>query len=93
MLKPQAAGLPIVASDSALRSASIVRDGHNGFLCETSREAYAAAIARIEEPLTGQKYGRGSLRLGGPGKAGRWDDCADRYIRLYRQLLEDMADG
>lgn len=84
MLEAMAAGLPIIASDM-LAHASIVADRRTGELCNSS-EAYAAAVNRIEDPSINQQYGS-AARQWAMREVGTWDDCAERYVRIYRRLL------
>ncbi|MBS0486238.1 MAG: glycosyltransferase family 4 protein [Proteobacteria bacterium] len=90
MLEAMAAGLPIIASRMPAH-ADIVQDGVTGNLCASPAD-YAQAIATIE--------GRdANLRMGAAAREwiarelGTWDDCAARYVRIYRRLLGQPDHG
>lgn len=84
MLEAMAAGLPIIASRMPAH-ASIVKDEHTGILCETP-ESYGSALAHLEESTTNQHFGE-AARDWAKQEVGTWDDCAQRYTRIYRKLL------
>ncbi|MGH8111436.1 MAG: glycosyltransferase [Rhodanobacteraceae bacterium] len=85
MLEAMAAALPIIASRMPAH-ADIVSDGVTGTLCDTAA-AYAAALFAAENA-------EANLRMGAAARAwvareiGTWDDCAARYVGIYRELLE-----
>ena len=89
MLEAMAAGLPIVASRMPAH-ASMVEDGVTGSVC-SSREDYSAAVLRLEDASTNRDYGA-AARAWAAREIGTWDDCANRYARIYRQLL-GMSDS
>lgn len=84
MLEAMAAGLPIIASHMPAH-ASIVDDGVTGMLCDTPL-SYADALQRLEEPGFNRQLGS-AARQRAIREFGTWDDCAQRYIRIYRRLL------
>jgi glycosyltransferase involved in cell wall biosynthesis len=84
MLEAMASGLPIIASQMPAHS-GIVQDQKTGRLCNSS-ESYAAALEELENPATNKQYGE-AARHWVSSKMGTWDDCAQRYITIYRQLL------
>jgi glycosyltransferase involved in cell wall biosynthesis len=86
MLEAMAAGLPIIASRMPAH-ATIVRDGQTGILCE-SPESYRQALNTLEDDPVNRRYGE-AARQRVAIEMGTWDDCARRYVRVYRQLLGD----
>lgn len=83
MLEAMAAGLPIVASRLPAH-ADIVENGQTGYICETP-DHYGAALSALEDPGLNQKFGEAARALV-TQMFGTWDDCAIRYLRIYRQL-------
>jgi len=88
MLEAMAAGMPIVASRLPAHSDLLV-DGRTGVLCD-SQSSYADALASLEQPETNHRIGQ-AARAWVRGALGTWDDCAARYVRLYRELLGPAA--
>jgi glycosyltransferase involved in cell wall biosynthesis len=86
MLEAMAAGLPIIASRMPAH-AGVVDDGRTGILCD-SAQGYGTALARLEEPGTNRSFGE-AARVWAVREIGSWDDCAERYTRIYRKLLEN----
>ncbi|HUX24292.1 MAG TPA: glycosyltransferase family 4 protein [Burkholderiales bacterium] len=84
MLEAMAAGLPIVASRMPAHG-TIVDDGHTGILCE-SPESYRRALEHLEDSAINQRFGE-AARDWARREVGTWDDCAQRYTRIYRRLL------
>ena len=84
MLEAMAAGLPIVASNMPAH-ASIVFDGETGRLCD-SKDNYGASVRELEDATTNRHLGEVARRWV-TAEIGTWDDCADRYVSIYRQLL------
>lgn len=83
ILEAMASGLPIIASRLPAHD-DLLGDG-GGILCATAGETLAALKAMSdsrENRLLGQ-CGRTRIQ----GEMGTWDDCAQRYITLYRELL------
>ena len=88
MLEAMAAGLPIVASRMPAH-ADIVGDGMTGFLCDSPAE-YAAALTALEDPDANSRMGN-AAREWVLREIGTWDDCASRYVTIYRELLGSTA--
>jgi glycosyltransferase involved in cell wall biosynthesis len=84
MLEAMAAGLPIIASDMPAHS-GLVSHGVTGLLCRDSA-SYADAFGQLEDAAINSAYGEAS-RSWVRGEIGTWDDCAERYAALYRQLM------
>ncbi|MFK2872295.1 glycosyltransferase family 4 protein [Dyella lipolytica] len=86
MLEAMAAGLPIIASHMPAH-ATIVDDGNTGILCE-SYEDFQLALKTLEDNTTNVRFGS-AARAWVSREMGTWDDCAQRYIRIYRSLLRN----
>jgi hypothetical protein len=60
--------------------------GDGGVLCDTP-EGTLAALDALADPATNRALGaRGRARM--QADIGTWDDCANRYVSLYRHLQE-----
>ena len=88
MLEAMAAGLPVVASDLAAHR-DFVRQGETGLIVG-SREEFSAALRRLESPDENRRIGA-AARAWVREHIGIWDDCARRYVALYRQLAGSEA--
>lgn len=88
MLEAMAAGLPIIASDMPAH-ANLVQHGSTGQLC-SSEPGYASAIEHLEDTENNLAAGAAS-RAWVAREIGTWDDCAQRYVKLYRELLVSDA--
>lgn len=86
MLEAMAAGLPIIASAMPAH-ANLVEDGVTGRLCACVDD-YAEALARFEDPGANRAAGD-AARQWAAREIGTWDDCAERYARLYSELTGD----
>lgn len=89
MLEAMAAGLPIIASRMPAH-ATIVNHEHTGMLCDT-RDDYQTALDTLEQPDVNERVGQ-RAREWALSEIGTWDDCAQRYTRIYRTLLENSPD-
>lgn len=90
MLEAMAAGMPIIASRMPAH-ATVVTDGETGLLCD-SPQSYGDALARLEDAATNQQFGEAARRRVND-ELGTWDDCAQRYIRVYNRLRGDTHGG
>jgi glycosyltransferase involved in cell wall biosynthesis len=90
MLEAMAAGLPIVASRMPAH-ADIVNDRVTGALCD-SPESYQQALTALEDRSTNLRMGQ-SARAWIERELGTWDDCAARYVQIYRRLLGPSEHG
>ncbi|MFT3896968.1 MAG: glycosyltransferase family 4 protein [Thermomonas sp.] len=89
MLEALASGLPIVASRLPAHD-DLLAGGEGGVLCASAGEAQAALRA-LADPAANRAlglHGRARMQAG----IGTWGDCAERYVTLYRALL-DQARG
>ena len=84
MLEAMAAGLPIIASRTPAH-ANIVTDERTGILCD-STAGYRNALDQLQDVDTNTRFGA-AARSWALEKIGTWDDCAQRYTRIYRHLL------
>lgn len=88
MLEAMAAGLPILASPLPAHT-NIVFPGSTGALCDTPA-GVAEALQHYEDPTENRRAGQAARNWVG-SEIGTWDDCAARYVALYRQLRELRA--
>lgn len=85
MLEALAAGLPIVASRLPAHD-DLLREGNGGVLVD-SPETTLDALEELADPAANRALGlRGRARM--LADIGTWDDCAGRYVALYRHLQE-----
>lgn len=90
MLEAMAAGLPVVASRLPAH-VDIVEDGRTGFICDTPQQ-YAGALGALENPERNLQIG-GAARQWVRQSFGTWEDCAVRYLSMYRELLSGVPHG
>lgn len=84
MLEAMAAGLPVIASDLPAHR-DIVSHRITGWIAGTQEEA-RAGLEWAEVPENNQAAGI-SARAWVREHVGTWDDCAARYVTLYRKVL------
>jgi glycosyltransferase involved in cell wall biosynthesis len=85
ILEAMAAGLPVVASGIPAHVDLV--DALSGCLCG-NRDEFAGAITLLEDELKNRAFGlhaRERVRR----EFGTWDDCAARFIALYRRLTDE----
>ena len=85
-----AAGLPIIASNIAAH-ASFLRHRETAWLCQDERQV-REGFDWLENQATNTRVGKAAHRWV-RDTVGTWDDCAQRYHMLYRQLLEAASHG
>lgn len=84
VLEAMAAGLPVIASRLPAHN-ELIMHGETGFLVdnfESFEEAYRH-VSRADENLRIGNKARAWIRQ----EIGSWDDCAERYVRQYREIL------
>jgi glycosyltransferase involved in cell wall biosynthesis len=84
MLEAMAAGLPIIASDMPAHI-DVIKHGINGWVVSNPQE-FKNAIFSFGNAETVKRMG-GSARSWILENIGTWDDCAERYITAYHDLL------
>lgn len=88
MLEAMAAGLPIIASALPAHSDLIV-DRQTGRICASCRD--------VGQAMYELGYSDANIAMGARARqwvmdrVGTWDDCADRYVTLYRALLDETT--
>lgn len=85
ILEAMASGLPVIASGIPAHR-DIVIEGKTGHLCD-SRQEYTEALERLENWDINRKCGDTARNLIAQ-ELGSWDDCASRYVKIYRDLFE-----
>jgi glycosyltransferase involved in cell wall biosynthesis len=88
MLEAMASGLPIVASPIPAHL-DIVENEVTGLICD-SAENYAQAIASLTNTQRNTQMGH-AARARVQRDMGTWDDCAARYLNIYRELMKTRA--
>lgn len=85
MLEAMAAGLPIIASAIPAHE-NLLQNYQTGCLCH-SQEDFVNAIRQLSEPEYNEAIGQ-RARLWVKQTVGTWDDCAQRYLQAYKDLLK-----
>lgn len=85
MLEAMAAGLGIIASDLPAHS-DFITHGQTGWLAD-SEDSFYAGIVWLSVPENNQKIAI-NAREWARQEIGTWDDCAMRYLELYKMLIE-----
>lgn len=88
MLEAMAAGLPIIASQLPAHT-DLISHENTGLLCD-SPMAFQACIERLENIDQNKRIGA-AARAWVHASIGTWDDCATRYVTLYRKLVAETA--
>lgn len=84
MLEAMAAGLPIIASRLPAHE-NLLDHRDTGWLCANTDELREALVALSEADFNIAMGERARLRV--RRDMGDWDDCADRYVRIYDALV------
>ena len=85
MIEAMAAGLPILATDLPAHR-DLLADGRTGCLVRT-RDELVRMLDLLDDPQE-------NLRIGKAAQSwvretiGTWDDCAERFVAAYKDLLE-----
>ena len=85
MIEAMAAGLPILATDLPAHR-DLLADGRTGCLVRT-RDELVRMLDLLDDPQE-------NLRIGNSAQSwvretiGTWDDCAERFVAAYKDLLE-----
>lgn len=88
MLEAMAAGLPIIASRQPAHE-DLIQHRETGWLCAQAADV-PTALAALEDPHTNHAIGRRARAWVGC-EIGTWDDCAARYVKLYKDLIDGHA--
>lgn len=84
MLEAMAAGLPILASTIPAHT-DLLRHRETGWLCNGQTDV-EAGLRALEDDAIHQRIS-GNAKAWVQSHVGTWDDCADRYASVYRDLL------
>ncbi|SEH07136.1 D-inositol-3-phosphate glycosyltransferase [Candidatus Venteria ishoeyi] len=85
MLEAMAAGLPIIASAIPAHE-NLLQDQQTGCLCHQQAD-FEQTIHRLSEAYYNEKIGQ-QARTWVKQNVGTWDDCGQRYLQAYQDLLE-----
>jgi glycosyltransferase involved in cell wall biosynthesis len=85
MLEAMAAGLPVVASNLVAHR-DIIRHRQTGWLVD-SPDDFREALVYLEIRNHNQQTGE-AARTWIKANIGTWDDCAERFVSAYHNLLE-----
>lgn len=85
MLEAMAAGVPIIASDIDAHT-SFLRHRETAWVC-TDIDHYLEGLEELEEHSRNAAIGCAAHRWVSE-MVGTWDDCANRYFKLYRELTD-----
>lgn len=90
MLEAMAAGLPIIASNLPAHKNFIV-SGRTGLLVDTQSD-FLRGVEWLAIPENNQLIAV-EARTWVKKEIGTWEDCAQRYIKVYRMLLDGANDA
>jgi len=83
VLEAMAAALPVIASKLPAHT-ELISDGATGFLVGSQHE-FQQAFARLSDVGENDRIGS-RARTWIRQEIGSWDDCAERYVQLYRMI-------
>jgi len=90
MLEAMAAGLPIIATPLAAHT-DLITHGLTGWIAP-DRDALAEGLTALEDGAHNRTVGQ-AAKSKIEQEMGTWDDCAERYVRQYRRVLEQGKRG
>lgn len=85
ILEAMAATLPVIASTISAHI-DVISPGVTGELCANQAE-FGHAIERLEDVCENNRFGN-NCREWVLKQNGTWEDCAQRYLKIYNHLLE-----
>ncbi len=88
MLEAMAAGLPVIASRLPAHTDLLAHE-RTGLLCSTP-ETFSDAVHRLEYLEENRAIGA-AARDWVRDSIGTWDDCAERYARMYREITAETV--
>lgn len=88
MLEALASGLPIIASHLPAHDDLLIRGGCGELV--GSPDDLRAALDKLSDPAMNSTLGQRGRALM-QREIGTWDDCAERYVSLYRKLQEQAG--
>lgn len=88
MLEAMASALPVIASDLRAHT-DLLTDGQTGVICRSAGEL-GRQLESLEGVETNLQIGE-AAREAAKARAGTWQDCADRYHRIYLELIGAKA--
>lgn len=83
MIEAMAAGLPVIASNLPAHR-DLIRHRETGWIVR-SAAGLADVLRELEDPERNRCVGE-TARAWVRAEVGTWDDCAERFVRIYRSL-------
>lgn len=88
MLEAMAAGLPVIASHLPAHN-DLIEHKHSGMLIDTPAD-FINALEFLSDAANNRNMGIAAKQWV-TTNVGTWQDCADRYLAAYHELLEETA--